>query len=369
MNNQRVVVVCTGFHPSIGLIRTLGRASYRPECYVYGEYADVVVKSRYVSKSKVFETAEEVVEYLLETYPVCEDKPVLITSGDYSQCLVDKNLEAFEKKFVVFNAGAPGKVTFWMDKQNIGELAKKHGLNVPWMLRLRRGDAIPSDIDFPVFTKSGKTADGGKQDERVCRNMNELSAATEKMTADEYLVMPFIDKIREVNYFGVAAKGKVYIDYVGVDVRPPEGSYGCYNHFSPCPEDSLHSKLVSLIKDTGYEGLFEIEFLEGKDGELYFTEVNFRADGGLYQLSYGINLPAAWCQISRMSAGELPEHLEMSGKSYYGMTEIYDFRQSVSTGRVNFFLWLWQLLGAKRHTFFYWKDLKPTICQALRFLK
>ena len=369
MENQRVVVFGAGTCSSLGLVRSLGRASYRPECYAYGHNADAVVKSRYVSKSKVFDTAEDVVEYLLQSYPIYEDKPVLITTGDPSQYLVDMNLEAFEKKFVVFNAGAPGRVAFWMDKQNIGELAKKHGLTVPWMLRLRRGEAIPSDIDFPVFTKSSKSADGGKQDELVCRNMDELSATTEKMIADEYLVMPFIDKIREVDYFGVAAKGKVYIDYVGVDIRPPEGSYGYYSHFSPCPKNQLHSKLVSLIEDTGYEGLFEIEFLEGKDGKLYFSEVNFRADGDIYQLSYGINLPAIWCQISKMPVGELPEHLEMSGKSYYGMTEHKDFQKSVLTGRVNVFLWLWQLLRAKRHTFFYWKDLKPTISLALNFLK
>ena len=46
-----------------------------------------------------------------------------------------------------------GRITKYMDKNNIVELAKKHDLNVAKSWEVSVGD-IPKDIEYPVVTKA-----------------------------------------------------------------------------------------------------------------------------------------------------------------------------------------------------------------------
>lgn len=54
-------------------------------------------------------------------------------------------------------------------------------------------------------------------------------------------------------------------------------------------------KAKKFIKETKYSGLFSMEFLRGKDGQIYFTEMNFRNDGNSFCVTAaGFNLPLVW---------------------------------------------------------------------------
>jgi len=107
---QRVVVFCFDNVNALGLVRCLGEAGYKPECYCYGEETEYILSSRYISKGIGFKTKEDCFSFLLDEYPIYEEKPVLLTIPDYPAYMVDSHLDHLKKKFIVMNAGETGGV-------------------------------------------------------------------------------------------------------------------------------------------------------------------------------------------------------------------------------------------------------------------
>lgn len=358
--NKRVVVFCSDYITCLGLVRCLGEAGYRPECYYYGR-GEYILRSRYISNGRLFQTIDEAFDFLLNSYPVYEERPILLTIPDPPAFYIDMHKDALERKFVLMSAGKQGGIAFWMDKTNIGNLAKKHGLNVPWTIRLSKDENIPENIEYPVFTKSIKSADGGKCDESICYSRNELVEKQKSILGDDFIVMKYVKKKKEINYFGLSVKGHVYVDFCDSRSRFPVGGYGHYNEFHIAERDATYHKIISMMRETGYEGLFDVEFLLGDDGALYFMEVNFRVDGEVYKLCEGINYPAEWCRLSTCSDDELPEKLSIKKKRFTGMTEIEDYRASVLTGQVSKIKWWWQFFTVDRRMLVNVRDPRPAL--------
>ena len=286
---------------------------------------------------KKFSSINDALTYLLDDYPIYPEKPILLTIPDPPAYYVDLHKTDFEKKFVVMSAGKSGNIIHWMSKRNIGELAVKHGLTIPWTIEQKKGDPLPDNLQYPVFTKSVATIEGGKADEAICWNKEQLQLKSKEIGSDHFLIMKYIEKKKEINYFGIAINGRVYIDYRDERTRFLPGSYGHYSKFAICERDSLYNKIVAMIEETGYEGIFDVEFIQDADGIMYFLEVNFRVDGTVYRLSPGINLPAEWCRLAKKSKEELPPKLNIGKSTFTGMSEFQDFRDSVLGGSVNIF--------------------------------
>lgn len=363
---KKVVLFCSDSPYSIFVIRCLGETGYRPECYCFGDRYAFLFSSRYIGKHRSFVTDTEALNFLLNEYPVYDDKPVLLTFPDIPAYLVDLHKDELERKFILMSAGENGQIVHWMSKINIGALAKKHGLTIPWTVEMGKDEPVPDNLEYPVFTKSVKTVDGGKQDESICWNRMELEERQQTISSDRFLVMKYIEKEKEYSYFGLSLNGRVYIDYRDECERFLPHSYG--HKFCLCEKDALYENIVSMMKETGYNGLFDVEFILGKDGVLYFTEVNFRIDGAIYELSPGVNLPAEWCRLVEMTDNNLPQTLSLRKKCFWGMVETQDFKENVLTGKVGFFRWLKDFWGADTHLVFNLKDPIPAfVWIALRF--
>lgn len=356
---KRVVVFCGNGYYSLGLIRSLGEGGYRPECYCYGHKCDIFLSSKYISKGRIFKTADDVLDYLLNDYPCYDDKPILFTIPDIPAYLVDQHLDQLKDKFILMNAGGQGRIGYWMDKRNVSRLAEKHGLLLPWTIELSKGDAIPEDIRYPVFTKSLRTVDGGKCDEGICWNKEELENRRKVVASDSFLVMEYIQKKQEIDYFGISLKGKVYIDYNDEISRFTDSAFGYYGVIKKCEHNDTWEKCVAMMKEIGYDGLFDVEFLQDKDGKLYFMEVNFRVDGAIYKVTPGVNLPAEWCRLVELPQEELPDALVTKKKRFTGMSEVQDFKASVAHGSMNPFKWFWQFCLTDKYMLISLKDLKP----------
>lgn len=356
---KEVVVFCSDVINSLGLVRALGESGYEVECFCYGKSTNYILGSKYVSKGYGFKTCEEAVKYLVQICPDRKEKRLLFTLPDPPQYWVDTYLETISEKFVVFNAGEPGRVKHWMDKKNISDLARKHGFSVPWMIKRSKHEPVPEGLKFPVFIKSSNSTEGGKIDEGICYSEEELRRRVDKLVASQYVVMDYIKKVKEINYFGIAINDHVYIDYHDERDRFRIDGYGYYNVFHLCKYDDVLRRMVDFIKETRYQGLFDVEFLLGEDGIMYFTEVNFRVDGEVYKLMPGINLADYWCKLVALPPDQLPEKLETQKKDFAGMTEIDDFRIGVLSGKVNFFVWLWQFFESDRRMLVNMKDPLP----------
>lgn len=362
---KRIVLFCVDVYTSLGVIRSVGEGGSKIEVFCYGNECEFLLASKYVSFGKAFACPEDVVEYLINEYPTYEDKPILLTIPDSPAYFVDLHKDELERKFVVMSAGKAGDIVRWMSKSEIGRLAQKFGLTIPWTREICKNAPIPDDLEYPVFTKSVKTIDGGKMDEYICRNKEELENRAKSIVSERFLVMKYIEKAKEINYFGLALDGNVYIDYHDERTRFLPGSYGHYSTFYRCVGDKndLLSSIVSMMKETHYNGLFDVEFIQDKDGTKYFLEVNFRVDGAIYKLTPGVNLPMEWVRLVRLKQANLPlpSALNVGKKRFTGMSESQDFKENVLTGKINPFVWLWQFLRADKHMLINLRDPKPLI--------
>lgn len=357
----KVVVFCGSGYHSLGLVRSLGEGGYRPECYCYGRKCDLILSSKYISKGRKLESAEAILDFLLNDYPCYDDRPILLNIPDLPTYLVDQHYDDLSRKFVLMNAGKQGMIGSLMDKRVQANMAKEHNLLIPWAIELSKDDAIPDDIKYPVFTKSFRTVDGGKKDESICWSKDDLIAKQKAITSSRFLVMEYIQKKYEIDYFGMAVKGKVYIDYYDKISRFPDGAFGYYGDIIKCEHDDIWGKCVSMIKETGYEGLFDVEFLEDINGKLYFMEMNFRVDGGIYKVTPGVNLPKEWCRLVNVDKDDLPEALTTKKARFTGMTEVQDFKSSVVHGSMNPIKWFWQFCLTDKYMLLNLRDPMPAL--------
>jgi hypothetical protein len=179
------------------------------------------------------------------------------------------------------------------------------------------------------------------------------------VASDSFLVMEYIQKKQEIDYFGISLKGKVYIDYNDEISRFTDSAFGYYGVIKKCEHNDTWEKCVAMMKEIGYDGLFDVEFLQDKDGKLYFMEVNFRVDGAIYKVTPGVNLPAEWCRLVELPQEELPDALVTKKERFTGMSEVQDFKASVAHGSMNPFKWFWQFCLTDKYMLISLKDLKP----------
>jgi predicted ATP-grasp superfamily ATP-dependent carboligase len=76
---------------------------------------------------------------------------------------------------------------------------------------------------------------------------------------------------------------------------PTDAGSACFSRtITPPPE--LVERVAALVADLGWEGIFELELVEGADGRLAAIDFNPRAFGSLaLAVGAGVQLPAIWC--------------------------------------------------------------------------
>ena len=357
MDNKVVVFGCN-HQNMLGLVRSLGEKGVHPYCVLLQSKDGLVFRSKYPAECHWVSSPQEGYEYIIERFSNETPKPILLSSDDVTETLFDLNATELRKHFMVPASDEDGKLTRLMSKKAIADLARQFNFNLPWMRVIKKGESIPIDLQFPVFTKSIKSIDGGKAEERKCVCRDELAAVLSRCHSEELLVQQFIDKVDEIDYIGYAANGFVYIPYVQHQMRFSDHAYGGYHRFDKIQDNDMTRRICQMLKEIKFQGLFSVEFLVDKSGKWFFTEVNFRHDGHDYLITdAGINLPWLYCcAITGANEVLMPE---VKKHTFTGMNELVDYRQFVATGKISIVKWLWQFMRADTHIFWNRRDNGP----------
>lgn len=358
MIKNKVIVFGCNHQNMLGLVRSLGEKGIRPYCVLLKSRDGMVYRSKYPAECHYAESPQEGYDYIVKQYTREDLKPILLSSDDMTETLFDRNATELKKHFIVPAADEDGKLTFLMNKQNIGGYASQFGFKTPLMTVVTKEEGIPSDISFPVFTKSVKSIDGGKREEKKCNSKEELQEVLDNCKSDGLLVQQFIDKTDEIDFIGYTANEEVFIPYIQHQMRFSDHAYGGYHRFDKVTENDLFDRIKKMILSIRFQGLFSVEFLVDKNGDWYFTEVNFRHDGHTYLVTAsGVNLPYMYCCAV---TGEKQEfHPSAIRDTFTGMNEMVDIGQFVSTRKISPTKWFWQFLTADTHIFWNWQDLGP----------
>ena len=242
---NKVIILGINHESTLGFVRCFGEEGIRPICVMYGTDEGLVFASKYPSVKHFEETTEGCLEYIISNYCNITPKPFLFGSNDESASVINKNYNRLKEHFIIESAkDTEGEIVRLMDKWAIYQIAEKHGLKVAKTILIKRGERLPEDIDYPVFTKSMRTIDGGKSDEKICRNEGELNCFLEQCHADSIMAQRFIEKKEEFNYYGFSCNGEVFIPYENHRPRFSDGALSGYHIFVPAERNDLYT-LVS----------------------------------------------------------------------------------------------------------------------------
>lgn len=287
MYNQKVIILGTTHHNTLGIIRALGESSFHlnSTLVLYGEKESYLTQSIYVSRTLFVDYAEGITKALLGM--VTEEKQIVIAVTDEASHQLDVNAEKLLPYFYFFKTNQQGQLTRFMDKEEQDAIAEQVGLFVPV-------NYTPDAVSYPCLLKPLASIAGGKR-VIICNNKEEYHQAIIEFPNTRFQIQQYLQKEEEIVLIGISIGGEVHIPAFVLKHRELWGGT-TYSTVHPINEidEQILAKSKELIQAIGYEGLFGIEFLLSK-GKYYFIEVNLRNDATCYAVMVaGVNLPLAY---------------------------------------------------------------------------
>ena len=125
---------------------------------------------------------------------------------------------------------------------------------------------------------------------------------------------------------------------------------------NPC----LKKSLDGMMKEIGFEGIFDAEFLVADDGTLWFLEINFRNTTWSYA-SACAGMPLATIWTKSMLEGKIIDGAYKKVKPFKAMVEPIDYNLRVNRRTIGKFKWLCEMLSCKCRDYINLRDLKPSL--------
>ena len=363
--NHLVIVFAIDHYNPLGVIRSLGENGIRPIYIAIRHRVELGVKSKYVSKVHQVDSVEEGYQVLMENYGEVYktgEKPFLLFSDDKSVGYFDLKYDEVKDKFITYNAnGVQGRIMEFMDKKNILDLAKKHGLNVLEPVVVNKGE-IPEGLEYPIITKDINPNSGGwKSDVFVSKNAEDLKTAYTKISSPVVLLQKYVDKKTEFAFEGCSVnKGQSALIAIKSTYKYAIPAY--YSPFMMCEslhDEKLKAALEGMLAEIGFEGIFEIEFLVDKDDNAYFLEINFRnATWSYASTRAGMPLPYIWVKGMLNGKIDKDDYKEVPG-GFTAMVEPIDYAKRIELGVGTPGEWLADFKKANCGFYYSEDDLEP----------
>lgn len=362
LKKHKFIVFCSDHYNPLGIVRSLGEKGIKPIVVLNIEKVKpyLIVKSKYPSIIHEVNSAEEGLEFIIEHYGnENQCKPFIYSSSDDICRLLDQNYDRMKDSFYFFHGKNQGIVSNYLNKDNINEIAIKNGCRVLKNEILNKGE-IPKTLKYPVITKAlSSTMFAWKNEMHVCESDDELKDAYKQMVSDRILVQEFIHKKNELCLDGFSINGgeEVYIPYYSSYLRFSDLSYGGYMELKPFEECEVYKQIRRILKEIGFTGIFEAEFLVDNDNNYWFLEINFRNSTWSYAYTYGgVNMPYLWAEAELF--GNIDSNFKLK-PSFKAMAEGDDYPMVVQTGKVSNRQWMKDFHSADVHYLHNEMDRKP----------
>lgn len=359
--NHKFILLCGDNLNSLGVLRSLGEDGIVPYIILLQEgHISLLSKSKYPKKIIPSSSFEESYRILLAQFSNEAYKPFILTTDDNHEQILDEHYDELVGKFYFFNAGAQGRVTKYMDKMELCKLAEKCGLRVPSSEVVVPG-ILPKSLKYPVFTKTiNPYSEGWKRDVFICNNEEELLEAYQGMVSPALIIQEYVDKVGEISMQGISICGgeKVFLPFERMYLRFSKTNFGGYMYYQRFSNDGLREKIQSMIREIGFSGCFEIEFLVDKNDNLYFLEINLRFSASNYGVNFGgVNQAALWAK-STLGNSIIADSNSIRDRRFYVINEPEDVKY---IRKVGICCWIKQFLTADSYYLFNAKDPVPML--------
>lgn len=359
MEKRKVLVIGGDHHNTLGVIESLAYKGIRSYVIILTNRNNgYVLHSKNIVRGWCCHDENEAVECIISNFKDIDHKAVAIATNDQAAVILDRNSQL--RDFLIIPTTKPyGELSSWMNKEKMSSLAATIGLNVPqsWLLV---DSNLPDDISYPVITKAISSVEGTKENIHIFYNQDELLDFLKTSNRCANLqVQKYIDKEYEFQLLGCSINSGEDIIIPGrTHIYRPNGIDNTFFLKFDRYEGELQGlvdKSKQFIRETGYTGLFSVEFLVSKSGEIYFTEMNFRNDGNaICVTASGINLPYIYflANTGRDYEVELSNYFV---KPIYLMPEVSYFSRLLA-GEFGFKEWWTNMKRADCYTTFFKND-------------
>lgn len=366
LKKHKFIILCYEHYTPLGIIRSLGEVGINPIAIIIKNRTNKIAsKSKYLKEVYFVKNENEQYELLINKFGEERIKPFVYPCDDHITNIVDNHYKEISDHFYVSNASENGRIGLFQDKNNINELARKHGLNVARTWIVKKGD-IPNDIVYPIMTKTISSNSGAwKEDYYVCKSEEELKDAYKKIKGSDLLLQQYINKKTEIALDGVSVDN-------GKDVLQAIASRYTYalpdnysaemiiSNYSSIPHyEETKKALDGMFEEIGYDGIFEVEFMVDNEEILWFLEINFRSSTWNYAATkLGMNLPVLWAYGQIHS--QLPEEAEKTiPNGYKALAELPDFGWRVLKKKISLRDWIKEVKSCDCLYFYNKDDKKP----------
>jgi predicted ATP-grasp superfamily ATP-dependent carboligase len=156
------------------------------------------------------------------------------------------------------------------------------------------------ELGFPVVVKPACSiveTDGVRRQVGSVRISDEASLELAVSRIGNRSLIQGVEPGPVLSFAGVFTGGQLLAEAVSYYRRTwyPEAGNASFSETVPCPPE-LRSRVVGLLGELGWEGLFELELIERSDGAWAAIDLNPRPYGSIaLAIGAGANLPAIWC--------------------------------------------------------------------------
>ena len=356
---NRVIVIGSDHHNTLGVVRGLGERGVNPDVMILSNGGGSFVgKSKYVNRVLFVEDVKEISNSLITNYRSEENKPVVICCADPIESEIDQHYNELRNYFILPGSEIQGRITELMNKQVMSNLASKVGLKIPRTWYIDSECKGLSEVLFPCIVKPLVSKDGCKEDIQIIKTEEKLRDYLVSGRHEKSQIQEFIEKDFEYQLIGCSTNNEVIIPGVSIILRPCKGSNTSFLQYKQLPAGFCDiEKCNVFVKETGYRGLFSMEFIRDKQGRDYFMEINFRNDGNaICTTAAGISLPYVW-YLSCL-AKDYTEEVQKVLKSVYVMPDMAELKLLL-TGKINIVQYIKDLNKTGRFMEYDKEDTKP----------
>lgn len=320
----RVVIAGRNYCSNLCMARSVGMAGYdveilkifqtKPKWYNLMSYVRPDAYSRYVKAYHVCVSHRKSKKIVKKLISIADPyrKMLLIPADDLVANIADEYMRKLRKYYVMPNVRkTPGVISHLMNKDVQKKLAIDAGLPVinSCAISAYKGKfEIPETVTYPCFIKPNVSKNSSKSKMRRIDSEEELRQVLtqySKRKRVEMLVEDFIDIGREYSILGLSTDdGVVSPGFFGV----LEGGHGPHRGVAMTGEliptakqQVLIDQISDFIAQMRFNGLFDVDLIEAKDGTMYFVELNLRYGASGYAVTEaGANLPGMFADYMLM---------------------------------------------------------------------
>lgn len=347
---EYIVLVTKEHYNPLGIVRTLGEAGIRPIVVAVKGDLKFVGQSKYVKEKYYVDSTEEGINLIIDIFAKKDEKSFILTGDDVTVAMLDKHYDKLKDYFYFYNAGKSGRIAQYMNKDVMMDLVVKHGIQIAKTWKVKVGE-IPVDIVYPVMTKAINSIGAEWKDiVYLCNNDTELQDAYRHMKSEQVLVQQYIEKVDEFSFDAISVnKGKdVWVITEANQVYNIPDKYSPYWIIKNSENKEMQEKIAKVIEEIGLEGIFEFEFMQDREGNLWFLEINFRNTALGYSTTVaGIPQVVYWCESMERGLIDKEKYYKKIPEGLTAMAECFDYDVRVKSGKISHGEWMKQYIKAE----------------------